>query len=129
MKTASIVSIGNELLIGRMADTNAVYISDKLLSISIPVVSIQTVPDEIDAIVRAIKLAAEYADAVLITGGLGPTDDDLTRQAFAKFLNAELILQNGLLRKISEIFTRRNLPMPENNKIQAYIPAGKSYYK
>ena len=124
MKTASIVSIGNELLIGRMADTNAVYISDKLLSISIPVVSIQTVPDEIGAIVRAIKLAAEDADAVLITGGLGPTDDDLTRQAFAKFLNAELILQNELLQKIREIFTRRNLPMPENNKIQAYIPAG-----
>jgi nicotinamide-nucleotide amidase len=124
MKKASIISIGNELLIGKMADTNAVHISGKLLSLNIPVVSIHTVPDEIVSIVRAIKLAAEEADIILTTGGLGPTDDDLTRPAFAKFLNAELVLQNDLLQKIKGFFTKRNVPMPENNKIQAYIPAG-----
>jgi nicotinamide-nucleotide amidase len=124
MKKASIISIGNELLIGQMADTNAVHISEKLLSLNMPVVSIHTAPDEIDAIVRAIQLAAEEADIILTTGGLGPTDDDLTRRAFAKFLNAELVLQNDLLQKIGGFFIKRNVPMPENNKIQAYIPAG-----
>jgi nicotinamide-nucleotide amidase len=124
MKKASIVSIGNELLIGRMADTNAVYISDKLLAISMPVVSIHTVPDEIDAIVRALKLASSDADVVLATGGLGPTDDDLTRQAFGKLLGAELQLQNELLERMRSFFADRGLQMSEKNKIQAYIPAG-----
>jgi len=124
MKKASIVSIGNELLNGQTGDTNTTYLSGELLSIGIPVVSSYTIGDDVDAIVRAFNLAAADADIVLATGGLGPTDDDLTRQGFAKFLGAELQLQNELLGKIQNFFTKRNLQMPEKNKIQAYIPAG-----
>lgn len=124
MKKASIVSIGNEILTGQTVDTNAAYLSRQLLSISIPVVSSYTVEDDIDATVRAFNLAGSDADLVLVTGGLGPTDDDLTRWAFAKFLGAELQLQNELLQNIQDFFTSRNLQMPENNKTQAYIPAG-----
>ncbi len=124
MKKASIVSIGNELLSGQTVDTNTTYLSSELLSIGIPVVSSYTIGDDTDAIVRAFNLAATDADIVLATGGLGPTDDDLTRQGFAKFLGAELQLQNELLDKIQIFFTKRNLQMPERNKIQAYIPAG-----
>jgi len=124
MKKASIVSIGNEVLSGQTVDTNAAYLSGKLLSISIPVVSSYTASDVIDSIVRALKLASGDADVVLVTGGLGPTDDDLTRQAFAEFLGVELRLESELLQKIKKFFAGRNLQMPAKNEIQAYIPAG-----
>jgi nicotinamide-nucleotide amidase len=124
MKKASIVSIGNELLSGQTTDTNATYLSDRLLSISIPVVSVYTVGDDSNAIIRAFNLACSDADVVIATGGLGPTDDDLTRQAFAGFLGTELQLQDQLLQKIRDFFACRNLQMPDKNKIQAYIPAG-----
>jgi len=124
MRKASIISIGNELLSGQTVNTNAVYLSRKLLSIGIPVVNSCTVGDDIDLIIRALNLASGDADVVLITGGLGPTDDDLTRQALGKFLGVELQLENELLEKIRDFFIRRNLQMPVKNKIQAYIPAG-----
>jgi nicotinamide-nucleotide amidase len=124
MKKASIVSIGNELLNGQTTDTNATYLSNKLLSINIPVVSVYTIGDEKSAIIRAFNLACGDADVVIATGGLGPTDDDLTRQGFAGFLGTELQLQDELLQKIRDFFSQRNLQMPDKNKIQAYIPAG-----
>ncbi|HUW18555.1 MAG TPA: competence/damage-inducible protein A [Sedimentisphaerales bacterium] len=124
MKKASIVSIGNEILSGQTVDTNASYLSSRLLSISIPVASCYTVGDDIDSIVRAFNLASDDADVVLATGGLGPTDDDVTRQAFAKFLGTELELRNDLLQKIADFFARRDLCMPATNEIQAYMPAG-----
>ncbi len=124
MKKASIVSIGNELLTGQTVSTNSAYLGEKLLSIGIPVVSSYTIGDDIDSIVRAFNLAADDADIILATGGLGPTDDDLTRQALAKFLGVDLQLQDELLQKIENFFASREHQMPENNKVQAYIPAG-----
>ena len=124
MKKASIISIGNELLSGQTVSTNASYLSERLLSIGIPVVSSYTVGDDIDAIVRSFNLASTDAELVLATGGLGPTDDDLTRSALAEFLGVELQLQNELLQEIQNFFTNRNLQMSAKNKIQAYIPAG-----
>jgi len=124
MAKASIVSIGNELLSGQTIDTNASWLSGRLLSISIPVVNSYTVGDDTDAIIRSFNLATSDADLVLATGGLGPTDDDLTRQAFAKFLDTELQLKNELLQKIQNFFANRNLQMPQKCTIQAYIPAG-----
>ena len=124
MKKASIVSIGNELLSGETLNSNAAYLGAELLSIGIPVVSSYTVGDEIDATVRAFEQAGADADVVVATGGLGPTDDDLTRQAMAKFLGVELQLRDGLLEKIERFFAGRAVPMPERNRIQAYIPAG-----
>jgi len=124
MRKASIVSIGNEILSGQTVDANASYLSGKLLSMGIPVVSFYTVADDVDSIVRALNLASSDADVVLATGGLGPTDDDLTRQAFAKFLGGELQLQNELLQKIRDFFAARNLQMPAKCRVQAYVPAG-----
>ena len=124
MKRVSIVSIGNEILSGQTVDTNAAHLSAELLSIGVPVVSSYTVGDDIERIVRAFGLASADADVVLATGGLGPTDDDLTRQALAEFLGVELELRNELLEKLEKFFAGRDWPMPERNKIQAYIPAG-----
>jgi len=124
MKKASIVSIGNEILAGATVDTNAAHLSAELLSIGIPVVSSYAVGDEIGRIVRGLELAGADAEVVIITGGLGPTDDDLTRQALAKFLNVELKLDSELLEDIREYFARRNLKMVARNEIQAFLPAG-----
>jgi nicotinamide-nucleotide amidase len=124
MIKASIVSIGNELLSGETVNTNAAHLSAELLTIGIPVVTSYAVGDEIADIVLAFERACTDADIVLVTGGLGPTDDDLTRQAMAKFLGVELQLHDDLLEKIERFFTGRALPMPEKNKIQAHIPAG-----
>jgi len=124
MKKVSIISIGNELLSGQTISTNASYLSEKLLSIGIPVISSYTIGDEIDSIVRALNLASNDADVVIATGGLGPTDDDLTRQAFAKFLGTELEFQSELLQEIQNFFTSRGRQMPEKCKVQAYIPVG-----
>jgi nicotinamide-nucleotide amidase len=124
MIQASIVSVGNEILSGKTVDTNAAHLSSELLMIGVPVVSTYVVRDEIDAIVRGLELASADADVVLTTGGLGPTDDDLTRQAFAKFLGVELELRDELLERIEKFFAGRGYRMSEKNKIQAYIPAG-----
>jgi len=124
MKRASVISIGNELLSGQAVNTNAAYLGEQLLSIGVPVISSYTVGDEIDSIVRSFSSASNDADVVIATGGLGPTDDDLTRQALAKWLGAELQLQDELLQTIQDFFTRRNRQMSSKNKIQAYIPAG-----
>jgi nicotinamide-nucleotide amidase len=124
MIRASIVSVGNEVLSGQTVDTNAAHLSTELLSIGVPVVSSYVVRDEIDAIVRGLELASSDADVILTTGGLGPTDDDLTRQAFAKFLGVELELRDELLERIEKFFAGRGYRMSEKNKIQAYIPKG-----
>jgi nicotinamide-nucleotide amidase len=124
LKKASIISVGNELLSGQTADTNASYLSGKLLSIDIPIVSIYICGDDAESIVRMLNLASSDADLILVTGGLGPTDDDVTRQALAEFLGSELEFQNELLEKIRNIFAKRERSLPERNKIQAYIPAG-----
>ncbi len=124
MSTASIVSIGNELLIGHTVNTNCSYLCSQLLSIGVPVVSVYTVADDIGQIVRALRRAAEDADIVISTGGLGPTDDDLTRQAFAELLGVELKLDLKLLETIRRFFEKRGLQMPGKNTIQAHIPAG-----
>lgn len=124
MKKASIISIGNEVLSGQTSDSNSTYLSKKLLEIGVEVKSNYTVRDEVAAIVRALKLASEDAEVVLTTGGLGPTDDDLTREGLAKFLCVDLKLDNELLQRIQDFFSSRSLKMPEKNKVQAYMPAG-----
>jgi len=124
MIKASIISIGNEIINGQTADTNAAYLSRELLSINIPVVISYAIGDDIEHIARMLNLASDNADIVLITGGLGPTDDDLTRQGMAKFLGVELILKNELLEKIKTYFSKRDFEMPDKTKIQAYIPVG-----
>jgi len=124
MRKASLISIGNELLNGQTVNTNAAHLSAELLSAGIPVASAYVIADETDAIARAFGLAGTDADVVIATGGLGPTDDDLTRQGLAKFLGVELELRDELLEKIERFFASRDRQMPTKNRIQACIPAG-----
>jgi len=123
---AAIISIGNELLNGHTVNTNSNWLCGRLLTISIPVIYNCDIGDDIDEIKNAIEYASGKADIILITGGLGPTDDDLTRDGIAKFLGVKLEYHPDIFEKIKKFFAARNYPMPEKNKIQAYLPAGTS---
>jgi len=123
-KKACILSIGNELLSGKTVDANAAYVAAQLRTLGIPVVGIYSVGDEEPAIRRKLALAAQEADILMITGGLGPTDDDLTRQAIAGFMGVDLVLQEDLLAALRQFFERRGIEMVRRNAIQAYIPRG-----
>lgn len=124
MKKACIVSIGNELLSGTIADTNSAWLCSRLLSIGIPVVGGYVVPDEMDRITTALRRASEEAEIVIITGGLGPTDDDLTRQAMAIHLNVKLRSVPEAVEELRAFFALRGVPMPQKNLVQAQIPEG-----
>lgn len=124
MKTACTISIGNELLCGRTVDTNAAFLASALASLSIPVRRHYTLGDEVDAIAETIQAAAAQTEIILITGGLGPTEDDVTRQGLARFLGAQLRLHQDQLEHITALFRTFRRDMPACNEIQARFPAG-----
>jgi nicotinamide-nucleotide amidase len=121
---AEIISVGTELTTGAMLDTNSQWLSLELAAIGIPVHFHTTVADHVDAMVGVLRTAAERSDLIVLTGGLGPTLDDLTRQALAGVLGTELVLDVKSLEFIRSLFARHNREMPERNSIQAYFPAG-----
>ena len=124
MNKASVVSVGNEILNGEIIDTNIGFLSRQLLGLGIKVAGAYTAADEVEKIVRVLRLAREEADIILVTGGLGPTHDDVTREALARFLGVELRFDQGLYEKIREFFTGRGRRMVEKNKVQAFLPEG-----
>ena len=121
---AVIISIGDELVLGQTVDTNSAYLSERLSSRGIMPVMHLTVADDQRATADAIRRACEIADLVLVTGGLGPTDDDLTRQAMADVLGVPLVRDEAALREIAAFFARRQRPMNPRNEIQAMCPVG-----
>ncbi|RKY06713.1 MAG: damage-inducible protein CinA, partial [Planctomycetota bacterium] len=121
---ACIVSIGNELLSGQTVDTNAAWLSGKLFELGIATTGSWVVPDEQPRILAAIHQASQDGNLILITGGLGPTEDDLTRRAIAAYWGVALEFQPELLAQISVFFEKRGKKMASNNRSQAYIPAG-----
>ncbi len=121
---AEVISIGDELTSGQRLDTNSKWLSERLGEFGIRVLFHTTVGDDITANVRVFREAFDRADIVLCTGGLGPTADDLTRQALADATGCELVLDQAALEHIKSLFARRKRPMPERNEIQAYFPAG-----
>src|SRR5262249_22547271 len=116
---AEIVSIGSELTSGQNLDTNSQWLSKRLAEIGIPVGWHTTVADELDDNVAALRIATQRAGLVLITGGLGPTQDDLTRDALARLAGVELVLNSRSLAEIQAMFIQRGRTMPERNRVQA----------
>lgn len=121
---AEIVAIGTELLLGQIVDTNAVYIADHLNRIGVSVLYKTTVGDNAARMKEVLSRALARVDVVITSGGLGPTEDDLTRQVAAEVTGRELVLHQDLLEQIQRIFWNRKLTFKENNKRQAYIPEG-----
>lgn len=121
---AELVAIGTELLLGELVDTNSAWISARLAEIGVDVYRQVTVGDNVDRITEALRDAVERADAVLVTGGLGPTQDDLTRDAVAKLAGVGLERHDELVEHVAQVFARSGRSMPANNLMQADLPEG-----
>ena len=122
--TCEIVTIGSELLLGQIVDTNTAYLARELARIGVATRFRTSVGDGLDEISRVIRCGIERCDIVITTGGLGPTLDDLTREAVAGVAGRGLELRQDLLEGIEKYFERAGYKMPENNRRQAYSPAG-----
>src|SRR5437868_3437233 len=121
---AEIISIGSELTSGQNLDTNSQWLSQRLAGIGIPVHWHTTVADDLADNVGAFRIAAGRAQLVLISGGLGPTQDDLTREALAAAAGVELVFHQESFARIQAMFAARGRVMPERNRVQALVPAG-----
>src|ERR671910_378546 len=119
-----IVAVGTELLLGQVVDTNSAWMGEQLALAGIDCTHQQTVGDNLDRIVDALELALSRADAVIVCGGLGPTQDDITRNAIARVMGAPLIQDDDVADRILERFAARGRRMPANNMRQALVPQG-----
>lgn len=119
-----LLCIGSELLSGLVAETNGFYLSGRLWSNGIQVREQRVIPDDMDAITTALRHSLQYCDAVICTGGLGPTDDDMTREAVACLLDLPLLLDQEWLGKMEHFFARYGYPMPVSNRKQALAIKG-----
>ncbi|QQX75596.1 MULTISPECIES: competence/damage-inducible protein A [Aequorivita] len=121
---AEIITIGDEILIGQIVDTNSAYISKELNKIGVKVYQITSVQDEREHILQAFKDAKEHADLIIITGGLGPTKDDITKQTFCDFFNDTLVEDQSVIENVKHLFEKYQLnkPLPANFR-QAMVPS------
>ncbi|OGX88940.1 damage-inducible protein CinA [Hymenobacter glacialis] len=117
------MTIGDELLYGQVVDTNSAYMGQELGKIGLRVRQISSVSDRADEMAAALDLARQRAQVVLITGGLGPTKDDLTKHVLARYFGTELVMHEPTLHHVEEIFRRYDRPMLDANRQQALVPA------
>lgn len=121
---AEIITIGDEILIGQIIDTNSAFLGQQLNKIGIDVIQITSIKDEQDIILKALKTAESRSDIIITTGGLGPTKDDLTKHTLCQFFNDELVLDQNTLKHIEYIFKKYiSHPILEANRSQAYLPS------
>jgi len=121
---AEIIAIGSELTSGAKLDTNSQWLSHQLASVGVHVHFHSTVADSVENLVTLMKSAVDRSDLVLITGGLGPTLDDLTRDAMARLIDVELEFDQASLDHLEAMFVKRGRTMPRRNRIQAMFPKG-----
>lgn len=121
---AEVIAIGDEIITGQRLDTNSQWLSERLTEIGVEVAFHTTVGDRLSDNVTAFKTAIERADVVVVTGGLGPTADDLTRESMAAAAGVGLVRHEPSLEHIRLLFARRGRQMPERNAVQADFPEG-----
>ncbi|HXB41147.1 MAG TPA: molybdopterin-binding protein [Bacteroidia bacterium] len=119
---AEIITIGNEILIGQIVDTNSAWLGTQLNLAGISVKQITSVSDEKDHILEALAFAEKRADIIIITGGLGPTKDDITKHTLCEYFNTRFITNKEVLEYVKHLFTSRNKPLLEVNLKQADVP-------
>lgn len=120
---AYLISIGDELLIGQTINTNASFIADKLSDINVNVTKISTIGDIESSVLAEFECGLEQSDIVIVTGGLGPTHDDITRTCVVKFFETELVENEEVLENIKALFAKKNRELTDVNKAQALLPA------
>lgn len=121
---AELLAVGTELLMGQIANTNAQYISSKLPYAGINVYYHSVVGDNAKRLKECLNIALKRSDVVIITGGLGPTQDDITKETVSEVLNSKLVLHTEILEKMEAFFKNLNRPMSSNNVKQALLPEG-----
>lgn len=121
---AEIITIGDEILLGQVVDTNSAWIAQQLNDINVPVVHITTISDTEEAILSALEAASKRARIVIVTGGLGPTKDDVTKQTAAKYFNTTLVKDSEVLFHVKGVFSKLGYQMPAINLTQAEVLLG-----
>jgi nicotinamide-nucleotide amidase len=124
MHKSAIITIGNEILLGKTLNTNLAWLAGELALLGLPVEFSLTVKDEPEAIRQALQQAWGSCDVVVTTGGLGPTNDDITKREIAAFFGAELRFDPEIWDKVQQLFAARNLATPQINRNQALVPEG-----
>lgn len=122
---AEIITIGDEILIGQIVDTNSAFIAKELNKIGVAVYQITSVQDEREHILQALEDAKKRVQIVIVTGGLGPTKDDITKHVFCEFFNDTLISDEGVLQHVEELFAKyiTSTPISDINRKQALVPS------
>ena len=120
--SAAVITIGDELLNGQVVNSNASFICEKLLETGIPADRIITVHDSEKDILKEFRSTFRKFDVIVVSGGLGPTHDDITKTCISKFFKSKLVLDKAVLKHVKSIFRRRKVPMPQSNIEQAMIP-------
>ena len=121
---AEILAIGDEITGGQLLDTNSQWLSQRLGELGVRVLYHSTVGDELQPCIEVFRRAIQRADIVISTGGLGPTADDLTREALAAATDRPLVIEPEALEHIRQLFARRKREMPQSNELQAFFPEG-----
>jgi len=119
---AEIISIGDELLLGQVIDTNSAWIGQELNKLGVHVHFKSTIGDSREILLKTLHESAERSDIIVMTGGLGPTKDDLTKHILCEFFDTKLIQNDAVLAWVQSIFLKRNLPMLASNNEQAMVP-------
>src|SRR5690348_6808157 len=117
---AEILSVGTELLLGHITDTNATYLAQQLAGLGIDVLYVSTIGDNLGRLTEAVRRSHERSDLVVMTGGLGPTEDDLTREAIAATMGETPAVDEDYLVRLRAFFASRGVEMPESNAKQAW---------
>lgn len=118
-----IITIGDELLIGQVVDTNSAWMGEQLNLIGLRVVQITSISDQREHILKALEEAAGRAEVILITGGLGPTSDDITKPTLSEYFNSPMVFHPEVLKEVERIFASRGFKVTEVNRKQAEVPA------
>src|SRR5512135_1644492 len=121
---AEVIAIDSELLLGQIVDTNSAFISRSLAENGIELIHTTTVGDDLERMKETIDAAIHRSEIVITTGGIGPTEDDITREAVALVVRHPLTFQPHLMEQIEALFKRRGFQMAASNRKQAYIPEG-----
>ncbi|MEP7263990.1 MAG: competence/damage-inducible protein A, partial [Bacteroidota bacterium] len=119
---AEIITIGDELLIGQVVDTNSAWMGQQLNLYGIKVHQITSVSDDEEHILKALKEAEARVDLILITGGLGPTKDDITKVTLCKYFNVSMVFNQAAFDNLAEVFRRFGKEVTERNRSQAEVP-------
>ena len=122
MIQVEIINIGDELLIGQVVNTNASQMAQKLNSYGFNVLATSVIGDNANQIIESLDIALKRSDCVLITGGLGPTKDDITKKILAEYFDSELVINKEVEEHVRSYFTRKQLPFTETNRAQALVP-------